>query len=163
MDGSPQRGLLHATTLWHFDAAEWAPSTASLADISARLATFVAHVVSPKLRNHSLEGIKILSASFRCFLLRSVNCEEVGGLVNHCMTLIRWNVMRISKRQGRAENFHTARFIGIMTANRNGLLLHFAARTELVNVNVTVIRKEFDQIVIFRVRGIPSLAPSFIG
>jgi hypothetical protein len=33
MDGSPQRGLLHATTLWHFDAVEWAPSTASQADI----------------------------------------------------------------------------------------------------------------------------------
>src|SRR6516165_2526256 len=33
MDGPPQRGSLHATTLWHFDAAEWAPSTASLADI----------------------------------------------------------------------------------------------------------------------------------
>jgi hypothetical protein len=35
MDGSPQRGLLHATTLWHFDAAEWAPSTASKADIAS--------------------------------------------------------------------------------------------------------------------------------
>jgi hypothetical protein len=35
MDGSPQRGSLHATTLWHFDAAEWAPSTASKADIGA--------------------------------------------------------------------------------------------------------------------------------
>ena len=33
MDGSPQRGSLHATTLWHFDAAEWAPSTASLAPV----------------------------------------------------------------------------------------------------------------------------------
>src|SRR5262249_46759426 len=33
MDGSPQRGSLHATTLWHSDAAEWAPSTASIADI----------------------------------------------------------------------------------------------------------------------------------
>src|SRR5262245_52090316 len=33
MDGSPQCGLLKATTLWHFDAAEWAPSTASKADI----------------------------------------------------------------------------------------------------------------------------------
>src|SRR5262249_7767388 len=37
MDGSPQRGLLHATTLWHFDAAEWAPSTASLADIGSQV------------------------------------------------------------------------------------------------------------------------------
>jgi hypothetical protein len=34
MDGSPQRGSLHATTLWHFDAAESAPSTASLVDFS---------------------------------------------------------------------------------------------------------------------------------
>src|SRR5262249_2278564 len=33
MDGSPQCGLLKATTLGHFDAAEWAPSTASKADI----------------------------------------------------------------------------------------------------------------------------------
>src|SRR5262245_1893445 len=33
MDGSPQCGLLDATTLWHFDASERAPSTASLADI----------------------------------------------------------------------------------------------------------------------------------
>jgi hypothetical protein len=33
MDGSPQCGLLNATTLWHLDAAEWAPSTASFADI----------------------------------------------------------------------------------------------------------------------------------
>jgi hypothetical protein len=36
MDGSPQRGLLHATTLWHFDAVEWAPSTASKADMAPR-------------------------------------------------------------------------------------------------------------------------------
>jgi len=35
MDGSPQCGLLHATTLWHFDASERAPSTASKADIRA--------------------------------------------------------------------------------------------------------------------------------
>src|SRR5262249_44665359 len=35
MDGSPQRGSLHATTLWHSDAAEWAPSTASITDIEA--------------------------------------------------------------------------------------------------------------------------------
>jgi hypothetical protein len=34
MDGSPQRGSLHATTLWHSDAAEWAPSTASKADVT---------------------------------------------------------------------------------------------------------------------------------
>jgi hypothetical protein len=33
MDGSPQCGLLCTTTLWHFDAAERAPSTASKADI----------------------------------------------------------------------------------------------------------------------------------
>src|SRR5690348_6149339 len=33
MDGSPQRGSLHATTLWHSDAAEWAPSTASKAEV----------------------------------------------------------------------------------------------------------------------------------
>jgi hypothetical protein len=32
MDGSPQCGLLQRS-LGHFDAAEWAPSTASLADI----------------------------------------------------------------------------------------------------------------------------------
>jgi hypothetical protein len=37
MDGSPQRGSLHATTLWHFDAAERAPSTASKADMAASL------------------------------------------------------------------------------------------------------------------------------
>jgi hypothetical protein len=29
MDGSPQVVRFDATTLWHFDAAEWAPSTAS--------------------------------------------------------------------------------------------------------------------------------------
>src|SRR5215831_10561729 len=34
MDGSPQVVRFDATTLWHFDAAEWAPSTASKADIS---------------------------------------------------------------------------------------------------------------------------------
>src|SRR5262247_2267921 len=33
MDGSPQCGLLKAPTRGHFDAAEWAPSTASKADI----------------------------------------------------------------------------------------------------------------------------------
>src|SRR5262245_23908639 len=33
MAGSHQCGLLKATTLGHFDAAEWAPSTASKADI----------------------------------------------------------------------------------------------------------------------------------
>src|ERR1041385_559656 len=33
MDGSPQCGLLRAATLWHFDAAERAPSTASEADM----------------------------------------------------------------------------------------------------------------------------------
>src|SRR5262249_7081059 len=31
MDGSPQVVRFDATTLWHFDAAEWAPSTASKA------------------------------------------------------------------------------------------------------------------------------------
>jgi hypothetical protein len=36
MDGSPQVVHFDATTLWHFDAAEWAPSTASKADIEAR-------------------------------------------------------------------------------------------------------------------------------
>ena len=36
MHGSPQCGLLDATTLWHFDASEWAPSTASKADITFR-------------------------------------------------------------------------------------------------------------------------------
>jgi hypothetical protein len=30
----------HATTLWHFDAAEWAPSTASKGDIPVPLAHF---------------------------------------------------------------------------------------------------------------------------
>jgi hypothetical protein len=29
MDGSPQVVRFDRTTLWHFDAAEWAPSTAS--------------------------------------------------------------------------------------------------------------------------------------
>jgi hypothetical protein len=29
MDGSPQVVRFDATTLWHLDAAEWAPSTAS--------------------------------------------------------------------------------------------------------------------------------------
>src|SRR5262249_31770148 len=38
MDGSPQCGLLKATTLGHFDAAEWAPSTASKADMCIALA-----------------------------------------------------------------------------------------------------------------------------
>jgi hypothetical protein len=33
MDGSPQVVRFDATTLWHFDAAGWAPSTASKADI----------------------------------------------------------------------------------------------------------------------------------
>ena len=36
MDGSPQCGLLDATTLWHFNASERAPSTASLADKPSR-------------------------------------------------------------------------------------------------------------------------------
>jgi hypothetical protein len=31
MDGTPQVVRFDATTLWHLDAAEWAPSTASLA------------------------------------------------------------------------------------------------------------------------------------
>ena len=30
MDGSPQVVRFDATTLWHLDAAEWAPSTASI-------------------------------------------------------------------------------------------------------------------------------------
>jgi hypothetical protein len=29
MDGSPHSGSFNATTLWHIDAVEWAPSTAS--------------------------------------------------------------------------------------------------------------------------------------
>jgi len=32
MDGSPQVVRFDATTLWHSDAAEWAPSTASKAE-----------------------------------------------------------------------------------------------------------------------------------
>jgi hypothetical protein len=35
MDGSPQVVRFDATTLWHVDAAEWAPSTASKADMCA--------------------------------------------------------------------------------------------------------------------------------
>jgi hypothetical protein len=37
MDGSPQVVRFDATTLWHFDAAEWAPSTASEADLTPSL------------------------------------------------------------------------------------------------------------------------------
>jgi hypothetical protein len=37
MDGSPQVVRFDATTLWHLDAAEWAPSTASKADITPSL------------------------------------------------------------------------------------------------------------------------------
>src|SRR5262245_12240217 len=37
MDGSPQVVRFDATTLWHLDAAEWAPSTASIADLTRRL------------------------------------------------------------------------------------------------------------------------------
>ena len=33
MDGSLHSGSLNATTLWHIDAVEWAPSTASIASI----------------------------------------------------------------------------------------------------------------------------------
>src|SRR5262249_10410630 len=35
MDGSPQVVRFDATTLWHLDAAEWAPSTASKADAAS--------------------------------------------------------------------------------------------------------------------------------
>jgi hypothetical protein len=35
MDGSPHVVRFNATTLWHSDAAEWAPSTASFASIGA--------------------------------------------------------------------------------------------------------------------------------
>ena len=35
MDGSPQVVRFDETTLWHFDAAEWAPSTASFASGAA--------------------------------------------------------------------------------------------------------------------------------
>src|SRR5258706_2250726 len=35
MDGSPQCGCSNATTLWHLDAEEWAPSTASKGDLTA--------------------------------------------------------------------------------------------------------------------------------
>jgi len=31
MDGTPQVVRFDVTTLWHLDAAEWAPSTASIA------------------------------------------------------------------------------------------------------------------------------------
>src|SRR6266404_4899832 len=37
MDGSPQVVRFDVTTLWHFDAAEWAPSTASKADVTPSL------------------------------------------------------------------------------------------------------------------------------
>src|SRR4029453_5746381 len=36
MGGSPQVVRFDATTLWHLDAAEWAPSTASKADVTLR-------------------------------------------------------------------------------------------------------------------------------
>jgi hypothetical protein len=38
MDGSPHSGSLNATTLWHIDAVEWAPSTASFSTDPASLA-----------------------------------------------------------------------------------------------------------------------------
>ncbi len=37
MDGSPHVVRFDATTLWHFDAAEWAPSTASFSAAARRL------------------------------------------------------------------------------------------------------------------------------
>jgi len=37
MDGTPQVVRFDATTLWHLDAAEWAPSTASKADLTRHL------------------------------------------------------------------------------------------------------------------------------
>src|SRR5262245_30446759 len=36
MDGTPHVVRFDATTLWHLDAAEWAPSTASFASIALR-------------------------------------------------------------------------------------------------------------------------------
>src|SRR5262245_6198910 len=54
MDGSPQCGVLDATPLWHFDAVERAPSTASNADICSAQA----HVrFTPKATSNATHGM----------------------------------------------------------------------------------------------------------
>ena len=52
-----------ATTLWHFDAAEWAPSTASIADRAHRAmpdAYVTAHLLREILGHASIEELKRL-------------------------------------------------------------------------------------------------------
>src|SRR5262249_10455214 len=73
MDGSPQRGSLHATTLWHSDAAEWAPSIAAMADI----APGPRHVRFPPKSGHS--PMPLARRLAKCVAPRE---EVVTGAIN---------------------------------------------------------------------------------
>src|SRR5262249_23112682 len=51
MDGTPQVVRFDATTLWHLDAAEWPPSTASKAAVRATLASSLLCPPKRKIRS----------------------------------------------------------------------------------------------------------------
>ena len=65
MDGTPQVVRFDATTLWHLDAAEWAPSTASIAaEMVGRMRR--SHVrFAPKADKHCAKVTQAASAAMR--------------------------------------------------------------------------------------------------
>jgi hypothetical protein len=48
MDGTPQVVRFDVTTLWHLDAAEWAPSTASISTECAKATSRFMSALHPK-------------------------------------------------------------------------------------------------------------------
>jgi len=60
MDGSPQVVRFDATTLWHLDAAEWAPSTNSFGHHREDTAAYVRF--APKADKWEDESLSLLCA-----------------------------------------------------------------------------------------------------
>jgi hypothetical protein len=66
MDGTPQVVRFDVTTLWHLDAAEWAPSTASMADIRPHVAESRMSALRPKADKRADVSLSPLSAISGC-------------------------------------------------------------------------------------------------
>src|SRR6516164_4529099 len=96
MDGSPQVVRFDATTLWHFDAAEWAPSTASFS--SDRHAP-AAHAMSASLRKRTCANwpryVRFVPKADSCTAAKSISIRSpcrhtnIGPIVHQFCALSR--------------------------------------------------------------------------
>src|SRR5262249_53962297 len=108
MDGSPQVVRFDATTLWHFDAAEWVPSTASKAET--------------------------LNLSIRCPLYPRKMGESAcqltdSGKLGCCASGWWWNEVRICGLKHQKEKRSMAYFAGLDGRSRKRASASWMMRT----------------------------------